>query len=285
MSHPLDDAETRCKWAHHRLDLLQEEISASPAKDQTLRFRQEFDPDTNTITLLVDSEIDFPVEWALTVSEILYNCRVALDYVAWELRNRQQEMEGKADVEDLVTMFIVDQTPEKFAAHQWHLKFIDPAHVAIIEELQPYAALGVQQHRAAMTEQMAYFIEHGTVDWEAIDSLAASSHPLAILSALNAKDKHKILNRVHLQASDISIGPFDEVDCEVLGINIVMDPRNIRKDAKWLELTVRPTGPNPEVKMPSEVKVGVSFGGYQIEGFQGIIAGVLRVIETFKPLL
>ena len=285
MSHPLDDAETRCKWACKRFNLLQEEIAVFPRDAQTVKFRQEFDPDANTITVFVADDFEYPIEWALTVSEILYHCRVALDYVAWELRNWQQEIKGNADVEDRITMFLIEPTAEKFAEHRWHLKFLHSDHVAMIEELQPYAALSIQENRRAIADMMAQFKVKANVDWESFDAEAAPTHPLTLLSTLNAQDKHRILRRVveKVRGSNAGAGPYETVNCEILSMRF-FNLAEIHKDAKWAEFNVRPTGANPEVVVGDEIITWVAFGGWRVGSIDPIIKSVVRVIETFKPV-
>lgn len=282
MSHPLDDAVSRCHWARKRFNLLQSEIMAFPRDAQAVKFRQEFDSGTNVITVFVANEVEYPIEWALAVSEILYNCRVALDYVAWELRNWQQEREGKMDVEDRSTMFVIASSSDDFSKQKWRLKFIHPDHVEMIEALQPYAPLSIAEGREALMrrERSNPAVE---INWEIFEPMIPLTHPLTILAELNSGDKHKILKRIVKQARESKVGHYEGVDCEIQSTNIFV-MFEIQKDAKWVEIKIRPTGVDPKVIVRDEVVTGVSFGGRPVDILEPIINCVARVVQTFKPI-
>jgi hypothetical protein len=206
--------------------------------------------------------------------------------VAWELRNRQQEIEGNADVEDRLTMFVIATTPEEFTNQHRSLKFLDPGHVTAIEALQPYAPQSLKEGRDAIRLHPVMQLHPEmslNMNWEAIDLNTPLRHPLTILSALNIQDKHKILKRVVNQARVSKVGQYEGINCEILSPNVFV-VTEIYKDAKWAEFNVRPTGPNPEVKVGDEVETGVSFGDLRVEGIDAIINCVVRVIETFRPV-
>jgi hypothetical protein len=70
---------------------------------------------------------------SIVLGEICYNLRSSLDYLIFELA----KFDSGAAQEN--TQFPIDDTPKKFAGHiPSRLKGVSLAHVAMIEELQPY---------------------------------------------------------------------------------------------------------------------------------------------------
>lgn len=82
--------------------------------------------------------MDSPPEFSVLVGEICYNLRASLDYLVYELaiEDSGSAQEG--------TQFPIEDSPEGFARRKdpkdrrCYLQGVKPAHIAMIEELQPY---------------------------------------------------------------------------------------------------------------------------------------------------
>ena len=279
MAHPLDDARQRCDYARDRYIHLQSQIAVFRETSLAIEFRQEFDAATNIITVFVANQVEYPVVWALAISEILHNCRVALDYVAWELRNLHQTKIGNVSLDDYYTMFIIEPTQEKFSQSK-RLNLLDPIHVLMIENFQPFGQISIAEGR----EALRHLFENkpvDQVDWEMIDSIVVARHPLTILANLEKQDKHKILKRVVNRAQESHLNEYEGLDCDVVSrINFII--LEIEKDAKWAECVVEPTGANPTLWVKDEVKTNVSFAGWPLTVVEPIFSSIERIISTFS---
>ena len=286
MSHPLDDANLRINWARRRFMILVAEVNEYLGKTQTVRFRQEYDSARNVISVFIAGDPVFPLEWALTVSEILYSCRVALDYLAWELRNDFQASLNKVTDGDSKTMFIICGSEEEFEKQKWHLQYIRPEHIALIREVQPFSNSNLEKGRALHRSQREPDQEDlsTALDSELIDKFSIISHPLSVLSALNNQDKHKILKRVRTQPRKSFVGNYVPNGCDILKTNIFV-MHEIEEGAKWVEFEVKPTSDLPSVIINDRVETGVSFGGKPLENLGPIVECVAEILECFRVVL
>ena len=65
----------------------------------------------------------------ILVGEIIYNLRAALDYLVYEL----SLLDANGPIAERSPQFIIEDGPEGWQSHQWHLKYLSVEHKAAIE--------------------------------------------------------------------------------------------------------------------------------------------------------
>ena len=133
LKHPLDLAVARVTRAEeHFADLLQRIVLHGQARTEEIEFSHH---PTEAKGIVVDRKRDLPPDpmFSILVGEICYNLRAALDYLVFELSKHDSGAEQEQ------TQFLIeDEVGEFLKKVPWRLKGLTPAHVAAIEDLQPF---------------------------------------------------------------------------------------------------------------------------------------------------
>jgi hypothetical protein len=187
MTHPLAGAEAKVGRSLYHLKTLQEEMPDPSIYAHAITFRQEFDPDAQTITVYFDNIPEISKGWALIAADALQNLRSALNYVAWELAilNLAGMKQNRDPVDD--TQFPIADSPVRFPKR--YVQDISRSHIAKINDMQPYAPSFMANFKAELA---------AGIDPE---MLARTQHPLAQLRDLTNRVKHKTLRLLFLGTS------------------------------------------------------------------------------------
>jgi hypothetical protein len=113
-----------------------------------------------------------PREWGAAVGDVVHNLRAALDYLAWQL------VEANGGTPSRDTEFPVYQHPEGFA-----------------ERLGKALAGASDEARRIVTQLQPF------------NTAAPARHPLAVLHALDIRDKHRLLNVVVCGIKSMALTP------------------------------------------------------------------------------
>ncbi len=135
MAHQLDGAFLRIGRAQEHLDNLKTRTSAFVESERHafgVQFHAE-DPEDLSKLKLVVPETPPPDIWGVLTGEIVYNLRVALDYLVYALAEKDSGQPKSG------TQFPIEDTPDGFAGRQkTFLNGVNAVHVVAIERLQPY---------------------------------------------------------------------------------------------------------------------------------------------------
>lgn len=279
MSHPLDGAFAKLRHSRSHLKTLETQIAAAGDYMDTLRFEQEFHPDTSTIEVTLEGIPEVPIEWALLAADCLQNMRCALNYLAWELA-RLNLARTAANRDPIKTTQFPIRTKRwawgaKKSTPAWDPKLvqdIDPVHAARIRELQPNAP----NHLAGFPEAM---LKAGDPE------IFTERHPLAYLARVTNDDKHRLLPGVFIGLRDMSSSEETPIDCVVNGAGWLLPPA-LQNGAKWAEFKITPTGPEPKVHVNDRIGVPeVEFGECGVRSMIPCIgATVESILREFEPV-
>jgi len=134
LRHPLDGCFARVGRADEHLADLKIRLNAV-FEQQAHSIGIEYDPNPphKDIILAQPTETFFGMSIAIRIGEICYNLRSALDYLVFELATLDSGCEQSG------TQFPIEGSPEGFVGRRkTYLKGVNDAHVARIEQLQPY---------------------------------------------------------------------------------------------------------------------------------------------------
>lgn len=141
--HPLDNAYVRLNWAAKRLtelevlhaEIINREIETAVRSADVKAKIGQFIPPGEKMDVLqfYRPEHPIPADVPVLIGEVLYNLRAALDYLVYELAALDS-----GSYQDR-TQFPIEDTEEGFRSRRKNfLKFVNDAHAAAIERLQPY---------------------------------------------------------------------------------------------------------------------------------------------------
>lgn len=161
MPHPLDGARAKIRRARRHFNVLEEKLQ--PFNDKSgYRVTRKLDSKHRRYIWRAFHKKAFPREHAaLLISEVLHNCRCALNYIAWELAERHGGGNSK-------TQFPIYHKRPKDKSGKYVWPFTDIVTIeararTLMEKLQPY-------HRSNPTNDLLW-----------------------LLHDLNNTDKHKLL--------------------------------------------------------------------------------------------
>lgn len=272
MAQELDGAREKLRWARRHTALLHAEMSKLNKPDGKAPFttRKEFDRQQSCIFLRVDTVEELPNDFALMLGDALYHYRSALDHIAWQLARRQQGRTPRSNAS-----FPIAVSRERFHSPAvWTLIWeIGTKDRRMIENLQPY--------RQPFTDESA-------------------KHPLALLSSLHNKDKHRLLHIVATANTNMTvrIDRDDFVDCEPSALP-TMGARavgyRLRPGMELARAPIHIKGPNPNVTF--QVTGGSVFSVAEIDDkgrdvplvgipdrLERISEAVDHVLRTFDPV-
>jgi hypothetical protein len=268
--HPLDGAWTKLAWAYQHVQRLESEIAGSGFQGQLVTFRQEYEPNAGKITVRISEVPEVRIEWSLIALDAFSNLRSALNYLTWELAKWNLEQTKAGREPDGQTQF-----PIATSAARFNPRFVvdlDPAHVALIQSLQPYDA--------AYMAQFAQIIAKGA-NAEGL----AGGHPLEILRRMTNTDKHKVLQAGAVGAPVTEIGHHKAVECDITNANYHLQV-TLQPDAVWAVFDIANPGANPHVEVNDRVTTQVAFeNGRRIRPtFDAIGQMVTKAIGLFLPV-
>lgn len=139
MTHPLDGAYTRVKRAREHFESVQQEWMSMAEATKLITLSSRFDRDTSKIEVFIAAVPELNQQWALEISEMLFNLRCALDYLAWELANWNLRAKGEQRDPSNATQYPIAVSEARLNPAQ--VKDLDPKHAAVIKWLQPYSPI------------------------------------------------------------------------------------------------------------------------------------------------
>ena len=156
MTDRLADAQIKLERAQRLYVALGDEIVAF-LKLRPFRIQDETEPGSEIVGRVVVKRQP-PREWGAVIGDIVHNLRAALDYLAWQL------VEANGGTPGRDTTFPIHERPDGFAAR---------LRAAL-------AGASSEAHRA-VTDLQPFHDPH------------PADHPLAVLHALDIRDKHQLL--------------------------------------------------------------------------------------------
>jgi hypothetical protein len=231
MSHPLDESNAKLIRAREHLGSLDAEVTLwlqeMRSKGEAARSRVEFDFQAGLLTVFVDHvPLPPPHRFGLITGDVAHNLRSALDHLAWELANLYRPER----VNDRTTAFPMTTSEREWLDCERMVRHINPVHIELIKQEQPFV----------MNSE---------------DS--ARSHHLAWLSDLDNRDKHQGIHALSYSAEAFYVSPVPIRDWVIAGYKFF--DFHEEPGTKIMEVTIRQTGPDPQVNMqPLPVTPSVS---------------------------
>lgn len=236
------------------------ESCGGEAPPRVLSMRREFDPQNNLVLWVAESLPEIGDDWGLIVGDAIHNMRCALDHLWWQLAiDHLGRKPTEDEAREIMFPILPHLTPEKFRKHRY-LKYVCAEAAEKAERFQRYDAS--EDQRLLLT----------------------------ILATLSNRDKHREIHPAFFvnTTTSIPMKPFDEVfiDCEL--------PNEVRDGMRHFEgqivhpperpavgdvvagISVRPTGPAPDIKVEAQVTGEIALGGEENMTF-----GVLNEIGQF----
>lgn len=261
MARALDGARQKLAWGRHHAKLFDQETQRlyGPKGNAPFTIDKEFDPKKGCFRVRVKTINEDTGNLPLILGDAFHNFRSALDHVAWQLARRQQGRIPRSMVS-----FPIAPTRQRFHSPTvWtQLWEIGPRERETIENLQPY--------RQVFTGDVV--------------------HALALLSARNNQDKHRLLHVVNLANNEMSVDTFGPKNCEVLGFELLpgIVNRPLKPKMELFRIMVRVTGDDPNVglHMRGGAKIALDDGsGVGLHTRLEFIAkAVDNVIRSFEPV-
>jgi hypothetical protein len=242
------------------------------APPRVLRMRREFDPEKNLVLWIAESLPEIGDDWGLIVGDAIHNMRCALDHLWWQLAiDHLGRKPTEDEAREIMFPILTHLTPERFRKHRY-LKYVCAEAAEKAERFQRYDA-GEDQVLLLTT-----------------------------LATLSNRDKHREIHPAFFvnKTASIPMEPFDEVliDCEL--------PNELRDGMRHFEgqivhpperpavgdvvagISVRPTGPAPDIRVEAQVTGEIALGGEANLTF-GILNEIGRFVSGtlnwFAPLL
>lgn len=249
--HPLDVCLLRVQRARQHFERLQSAFNVIPVQAKSITLASYFETDANKLIVTIATVPELPLEWSLDASECLFNLRVALDYLAWQLAVWNLQRQGKTRDPLFDTQYPIATSKQKLKGRQ--IQDLAPDHRAIIERAQPYGPDHMAQYANVIARGMK-------------PEILAKQHVVAALGSLNNADKHRLLYPTAVSATVTRIGDFTTFDCEVANPNFfIQGPPPFQVGAKWADFdVVSVTGPDPRVEVPVDIEPTLAFGGAKL---------------------
>lgn len=206
----------------------------------------EFDPETSWHNVVLRQVREPSALFGILVGEIAHHLRSTLDHIAWQLAN----IDGRPPYPDRVQFPIF--TPGKEPADFFALPSLDgmrDVHKTILEEIQPYHA----GHDKTF---------------------------LGRLAAINNTDKHKVLHTIAMLAEDVAPNLLEALPgYQIAGAAFKPGEIALEGDTEIGAVLIRPTDPEPHVRMKGQFSFGIAFGDPQTTLYGAPAGGLLRKIK------
>jgi hypothetical protein len=249
--HPLDGAQAKLLRANEHLDRLERD-SWEFLESEPYRFVGKREAHEYVIRLQVLAEP--PISLAVTVGDVLFDLRSALDHLVWQLALLKQKP-------PVGTEFPIFKDEGKFlrtgrGGGLYKVRGLLPEHQTIIQSLQPYTR-----------------------------GEDAMSDPLWVLHELTNADKHRTLNMGMSMAEEIGFN-FSFSDLVIKQpIEIIAGP--FVDNAVVARVFTVETGPHPKMAVKPHAMFNITFdegglfGGQQIPNLLELRDAAVATVERF----
>jgi hypothetical protein len=240
------------KWAHAvgHTQALEDEIDAFSGDHQRepiLRCRTDYNPKRHGFIVTIEAVEAIPPKWSLLLGDAANNFRAALDHLAWavSLRGRTPPGSGKLTKgQEQAIYFPICEDRRVFNAEiripsgksKLKLPGIRRADSAKIRRHQPY-------HTGSTRRRF---------------------HVLTMLADLNSGDKHRTIQPIWAEATEIRLKVTKERHCKVRhwqGMKPI-PKRPLEVGTELAYIPARRTGPDPKVGVKMDVVAEPGIGNY-----------------------
>jgi hypothetical protein len=241
------------KWAHAvgHTQALEDEIDAFSSDNQrepVLHCRTDYDPKRHGFIVTIEAVEAVPPKWSLLLGDAATNFRAALDHLAWEvaLRGRTPPGSGKLTKwQEQAIYFPICEDRRVFndqirvppnGRTRLKLPGIRRADSAKIRRHQPY-------HTGATRRRF---------------------HVLMMLADINSRDRHRTIQPIWAETTEIRLKVTKEWDCKVRhwqGMKPI-PKRPLEVDTELAYIPARRTGPDPKVGVKLDVVAEPGIGNY-----------------------
>lgn len=224
------------KWgqAMHHARALQVDIDAAPAVtgevDPLVAVTTDYHPRRHGFSLNAAEVLATPVQWGLLLGDVANNYRCALDHLAWALVTRGATPPAALTPQQQGVIYfpIAEGRPQFNRDRPRKLPGVRRGDVAKIRRQQPY-----------------HYARRNRV-----------RHSLLILSRLNNRDKHRSIEPVWAQPTQLDIEITARHDCVLpRATRFVRTPEPLRAGAELAFIRVRKTGPSPSLEVATRCAV------------------------------
>jgi len=199
-----------------------------------------------------------PARLGVIFGDAIQNLRSALDHLVWQLVIAS---DAQPDNRNQFPIFVREPSTDRERG-RWDsaVRGLAPPYVAAIERMQPYKA-----------------DEPG-------------ERTLAVLADLSNADKHRIVVPLAFSINEQvaeTITAVEPRDLEITGQATITVERRLDHDTEIMSFPVRPTGPDPHMRVHGHFPVGIAFGEIDMSerGFAQIRAHVRRIVKILERML
>jgi hypothetical protein len=263
----LEGCFDRIKQARVHLDRLNEEINTFMKSDPCEVTVIETNVKERYQIISLKAFKETPNSWAITVGEVGYNLRSALDHLVYELALWNNSSPEADRTQFPIFLKFEDYWNKRGKRPSWRdamLKGVAEQHRAMIDKLQPY--------------------QHGR---------SASRTAVAQLAWFSDKDKHRIHHPSVLTIFGVRyrvVGPGltqSEVYLPYDGDPIVKRTKD-KTEVMLIRVAIKSRIPGGQVNMNNgDVKVGIGFGDrlLQLPNFYWTVDQIETVVQRFGPTI
>lgn len=240
------------KWAHavRHTQALEDEIEAfngDVQRESILRLGSHYEPKRHGFIVTIQEVEPIPARWSLLLGDAANNFRAALDHLAWALtlRGRTPPASGRLkNWQEQAIYFPICKERDKFNAEirlptdtsRPKLPGIRLADSAKLRRHQPFHTGPTRRHL----------------------------HVLSMLADINSGDKHRTIQPVWAEATEIRLKVRKTWHCEVrhwLGAKPIQK-RPLKVGAELAYVPVRRTGSDPQIDVKLDVIAEPGIGNY-----------------------
>jgi hypothetical protein len=267
VSHPLTDSWAKLERAKGHVDDLRAEITeAADGKPNVISLRSEYDGDTQAVVYFAERIPEVRDSWGLLIGDAIHNFRCSLDHLWWQLARKHLGREP-TDKEAPAIQFPIFSSPDQWTLPHRYFRHVESADADLVEDLQPYNG------------------DRGEYD----------IHPLEALAEISNTDKHRMVHVTFVRSQDTEVtlpSPADYIDCEPVGSRgrTLMDVTEpgvpIEVGDEMIRVFVRPTGPDPNVKLKANLTGYVAFRGdwEVLHSLDKIGEWVVGILDRYQPV-
>jgi hypothetical protein len=269
MSHPLESAWAKFKWAKTHMNTLGAEIrKACDGDPKRIPLGRQYEPNLEAVVYRIERLPEVRESWSLLLGDAIHDYRCALDHLWWQLAIKHLGREPtKKEAPDI--QFPIVRDANQWPTHRF-LQHVDPAHAAKVQIAQPY---------------------HPT--------LPNVLNALGSLAELSNEDKHRRLHITTYTATTstyVSPGPERFRDCvpslqidggyqPILHLSAPGSPPHVGDEVA--RVPVEPTGSDPDVDLEAHLDgyVAIRETWDVLACLEAIDHQVWATLRAFDPLL